>query len=85
MKLHFFVFNAGEEAAGFSPFTANVEIDLKDESEADADTVEFFRKSIADFYDGAKVYTDEEFRLMADEDIDQYPKLWLYHLQDLEK
>jgi hypothetical protein len=64
MRLEYIVIVADEPGAGIRGFTDEVTITIKDAS-PDAETVrdatQFFRQSLQEWYDGAKVWTRTEY------------------------
>ena len=64
MKLEYIVVVAPELSAGIRGFTDEVTLTIKDAS-PDAETVreatQFFRESLAEWYDGGKVWTRAEY------------------------
>ena len=51
----------GEPDAGLLSGSETVTIELRHTPEIDADTVEYFRDALKEFYDGATVMTTKEF------------------------
>lgn len=78
MKFEYVVESHGEMAAGIRGFTEEVCIEIKDfvdDSEQITDATEHFRKSIAEWYDGAGVTTKAEYkRVQAEIDKAQEPE-----------
>lgn len=50
----------GERAAGINSGSETVIIEFANTSEIDAETVEYFREALRDYYDGAIVLTQSE-------------------------
>jgi hypothetical protein len=51
---------AGERAAGINPGYEKITITFEHGQPLDEDTVNYWRESVAQFYDGARVLTDSE-------------------------
>ena len=58
--LKFFCIWHGEKNAGILPGSEDVTITFDNTDSLDGDTVEFFRDTLVDYYDGATVLTETE-------------------------
>lgn len=70
MKIEFYVEYPGERAAGLMPYSENVRVEIDHGPtlpEHQRELVEHLRQSLADFYDGAKVWLKEEFDAYIDQ------------------
>ncbi len=71
--MKFIVDFPGESAAGLNPFTDEIEINIKSgDPGAPEEFTEHMKQALKEYYDGAGVFTEQEYQKMIDEE----NKLW---------